>query len=81
MGPTRFKRAATRDVELQRLKKAVSTGHGLAELPRDVRVEIAAKRFAESEDGLVFRKNADGRPVPLVPKALRADFVEYFHTA
>ena len=81
LGPTRFKRAATRDAELQRLRKAVTTGHGLTELSRDVRVEIAAKRFVVSEDGLVFRKNGHGRPVPLVPTALRADLVEYFHTA
>jgi transposase InsO family protein len=81
LAPARFKRAAARDEDLQRLKQAVLTGKGLAELSRDVRAEIVTKRIVVSEDGLLFRKNPHGKPVPMVPKAVRADLVEYFHTA
>lgn len=77
----RFRREFAKDGALQTFKKAVESREGISVLPRNLQREIEEGRFEVSDEGLLFRKSAQGRMVPIVPASMQNDLAEYFHTA
>ena len=80
LGAARFRREFNKDSGIQSLLNAVTTGQGLADLPKDVRDEIAAGRYTAA-DGVLFRQGITAQHAVVVPVALQPDAVAYFHTA